>query len=77
MPVIEAKFIEGVLTSEQKQQVIPKLTDALVSVMGEAIRDHIFVLIEETADGEWGIGGKPVRAEQVCALGRQPAKAAK
>ena len=74
MPVIEAKFIEGVLTPEQKQQVIPKLTDALVSVMGEPIREHIFVLIEETGDGEWGIGGKPVRAEQVRALGDNRSK---
>ncbi len=38
MPLIQVKMIEKVFTPAQKQEVISRLTDALVSVEGESLR---------------------------------------
>ena len=38
MPLIEVHVIENVFNAEQKRQMISKLTDAMVSIEGEAMR---------------------------------------
>ena len=38
MPLIQVKLIEKVFTSQQKQEMIKKLTDAMVSIEGENMR---------------------------------------
>jgi 4-oxalocrotonate tautomerase len=68
MPYIEVKLIENVFTPAQKNQLITKLTDAMVSIEGENLRPVTFVVIEEVRSGEWGIGGKPMTTEAVHAL---------
>lgn len=68
MPLIEVKAIENVFTSEQKRQIIARLTDALVSVEGENLRPVTSVLIVETRSGDWGIGGKALTTEAVQAM---------
>jgi len=35
MPLINVKLIEGVFTSEQKQQIVKSLTEAMVAIEGE------------------------------------------
>ncbi|MBN8934769.1 MAG: tautomerase family protein [Rhizobiales bacterium] len=75
MPLIEVHLIESVFTPEQKRQIIEKLTDAMVSVEGEALRGVTWVKISEVASGEWGIGGKPMTTQAVrnIAAGRHAA----
>ena len=68
MPLIQVKLIEGVFSPAQKQQMIEKLTDAMVSIEGENMRPVTWVNIEEVRSGEWGIGGQPITAEYVQAL---------
>lgn len=68
MPLIQVRLIQGVFTSKQKQEIITKLTDAMVSVEGEHMRPVTWVLLEELNSGEWGIGGKPMTTEAVKAL---------
>jgi 4-oxalocrotonate tautomerase len=68
MPLIQVKVIEGVFSDEQKQQIIERLTDAMVSVEGENMRPVTWVLIEDVKSGEWGIGGKPLGTADVKAL---------
>lgn len=65
MPVIEAKVIEGVFNAEQKKLIIQRLTDAMVSVEGEGLKEATYVLISEVRQGEWGIGGQPMTAQMV------------
>ncbi|MFQ5794612.1 MAG: 4-oxalocrotonate tautomerase family protein [Candidatus Bipolaricaulia bacterium] len=62
MPIINVKFIgEGaVATDEQKQELIVKLTDAFVSVLGDVVRPFTYVVIDETPPMQWGIAGKPM-----------------
>jgi 4-oxalocrotonate tautomerase len=75
MPLIQVNLIENVFTHEQKQQIIKKVTDAMVEVEGEAMRGVTWVTIHEVASGEWGIGGQPLTTEAVKALaaGKQAA----
>jgi 4-oxalocrotonate tautomerase len=68
MPLIEVKLIEGVFTKEQKQDMVRKLTDTMVSIEGENMRGVTTVLIEEVLSGEWGIGGQPFTTDHVKAI---------
>lgn len=63
MPLVQIKGISGYLTLEQKQEIIRKVTDSIVSVEGEGVRPVTWVLIEDVPSGEWGVGGDPVTTE--------------
>ena len=68
MPFINVKVIEGVFTSEQKEQIIERLTDAMVSIQGENMRQVTWCVIEEVKSGDWAIGGQCLTTEAVHAL---------
>ena len=68
MPLINVKLIEDVFTSDQKREIVERLTDAMVSIEGENMRSLTWVVIEEVASGDWGMGGKPVSTDDVKAL---------
>jgi 4-oxalocrotonate tautomerase len=68
MPLINVKIIEGVFSSEQKQEIIRKLTDAMVSIEGENMRGVTWCIVEEVKSGDWGIGGNPLTTADVQAL---------
>jgi 4-oxalocrotonate tautomerase len=70
MPLITVKLIEDVFTAEQKVKIIEKLTDAMVAIEGENLRELTFVLIEEVKQGDWGVGGKALTASDVHRLQR-------
>jgi len=48
--------------------MIEKLTETMVSIEGEALRDLNWVVIEEVSSGDWGIGGRPLTTENVRAM---------
>jgi 4-oxalocrotonate tautomerase len=77
MPLVEVKLIEGVFSQKQKQEMITKLTDAMVSIEGESMRGATYVLVEELKSGDWGIGGRPMTTADVKALaaGQPPGQA--
>ena len=68
MPLINVKMIEGVFTPAQKQEVIRKLTDTMVSIEGENMRPVTVVVVEEVRSGDWGIGGNPLTTSNAKAL---------
>ncbi len=68
MPLINVKVIEGVFDSEQKQQIVRSLTEAMVAIEGENMRSVTWCVVEEVDSGDWGIGGKPVTTSDVKAL---------
>lgn len=68
MPLIQVKMIEGVFTAAKKQEIITKLTDALVSVEGENLRPYTVVLLEEVHSGDWSVGGKSLTTADVHAV---------
>jgi 4-oxalocrotonate tautomerase len=68
MPLVNFKAIEGVITPEQKRELITKLTDAVASVYGEGIRQVTWVVIEDVPSGAWGIAGKPATTSDITGL---------
>lgn len=68
MPLVNVKLIEGVFTSTQKQEMIRKLTDTMVSIEGENLRPVTWVVIEEVKSGDWGVGGDLLTTSDVQAL---------
>ena len=68
MPLVNVKLLEGVFTPKQKQEMIRKLTDTMVSIEGEAMRQVTWVVVEEIKGGDWGIGGNPLTVADVTAL---------
>jgi len=68
MPLVSVKLIEGVFTPPQKQEMIRRLTDAMVAIEGENMRPVTWVVLEEVKSGDWGVGGKGITTTDVRAL---------
>ncbi|HEX6425345.1 MAG TPA: 4-oxalocrotonate tautomerase family protein [Acidimicrobiales bacterium] len=68
MPLLNVKLIEGVFSPDQKKDMIAKLTETMVAIEGENMRPVTWVVIEEVASGEWGIGGNALTTADVKAL---------
>jgi 4-oxalocrotonate tautomerase len=65
MPFVNVKIIEGVFSDSQKREMVSKLTDAMVSIEGENMRQVTWVVVEEVKSGDWGIGGQSLTTEAV------------
>lgn len=63
MPLVQIKGIEDCLSLEQKQELIRRVTDAVVAVEGEGVRPVTWVVVEEVPSGAWGIAGQPITTE--------------
>jgi 4-oxalocrotonate tautomerase len=68
VPLVNIDVIKGVFTPEQKGQLIDRVTEAMVSVEGEAMRPVTWVRIREVEQGDWAIGGKRLAAADVHAM---------
>jgi 4-oxalocrotonate tautomerase len=68
MPFVNVKVIEGVFDADQKREMVERLTETMVGIEGENMRDVTWVVVEEVRSGDWGIGGKALRTEHVKAL---------
>jgi len=74
MPFNNVKLIDGVFSPAQKKQIAEKLTDAMVSIEGEAMRAVTWVVVEEVKSGDWAVGGKSLTTADVHAIaGRKAA----
>ena len=68
MPMVTIDVIKDVFTPAQKQQLIAKVTDAMIAVEGENLRGVTWVRIQEFESGDWAVGGKALRTSDVRAL---------
>ena len=57
MPIARIQVLEGVFSDDQLDSMMKKVTEAMISVEGEAMRDKTWVLVEEVRGGLWAIGG--------------------
>ena len=54
MPIITIQFIKDVVANdEQKQELLVKMTDTFISVVGEVARPFVYCIIQETPQMEW------------------------
>jgi 4-oxalocrotonate tautomerase len=65
---VQVKLIEGVFSDAQKQKMIRKVTDAMVSIEVETMRELTLVVIDEVKSGNWGIGGKALTTDDIKAM---------
>ena len=69
MPLIQVKLIEKVFAPAQKNEMISRLTDAMVAIEGENLRPYTMVIIEDVIrSGDWGVGGKGLTVNDVRAM---------
>jgi len=68
MPLVTIDLIKDVFTPKQKQELIAKVTAAMIDVEGENMRSVTWVRINEFEQGNWAIGGRALRASDVQAL---------
>lgn len=65
MPLVQIKGVSGYLSLEQKQDLIRKVTEAVLSIEGEGLRPVTWVTVEDVSEGAWGVGGRPVTADDL------------
>jgi 4-oxalocrotonate tautomerase len=65
MPLIEARLLEGVFSSDEREQLAEGLIDAVVEVKGESFRSETEVLIAEVPVGNWYERGVRIAPEGV------------
>ena len=65
MPLVEVKVFEDELTAEQRTELIQRITDAVMKVTSEKLRDVTWVIINEVRSGNWGVGGKALGLQDV------------
>ena len=71
MPLVSIKVFEEELSESQSQDLIRKVTEAIIPFGGEKLRANTWVLIEEIASGSWGIGGQALGLKDVRAIQSQ------
>lgn len=75
MPLVTIDVIKDVFTPRQKEDLIAKVTEAMIAVEGEAMRSVTWVRVQEFEQGDWAIGGKRLAASDVHALSKGQARA--
>ena len=68
MPLVTIDVIKDVFSPEQKEEMIEKVTAAMIEVEGESMRPVTWVRINEFEGGNWGIGGRRLGAADVMAM---------
>lgn len=58
MPLIEVKLYDRRVNPDACEKIIKEMTDGLCRVIGEEMREEIWVVVEGVPPTSWGIGGK-------------------
>ncbi|WP_262691143.1 tautomerase family protein [Kordiimonas aestuarii] len=58
-------IIKGVFTPSPEERLVEKVTEAMISVEGQALRPVLWVGIMEVQQCNWGIGGQLLKAADV------------
>ena len=69
MPFVNVKIVKDILPEGKKEELIAKLTDAVVSTYAiEKLRPYVWVVLEEVEAEDWGVGGETLTVEGVKAM---------
>jgi 4-oxalocrotonate tautomerase len=70
MPFAHILVPANSLSIEKRKKMVQLVTDAIIEAeeAPAAIRPHVTVLVSETADGGWGIGGTGFTTAELGAL---------
>jgi len=70
MPMVTIDVIKDVFTPKQKEALIHRVTEAMITVEGENMRPVTHVRVQEFGGGDWAIGGRPLQATDVRAMAK-------
>ncbi|WP_129843219.1 4-oxalocrotonate tautomerase family protein [Streptomyces sp. RFCAC02] len=62
MPFAHFKVPAGTVTDEDKRKIVERTTDLFAEIYGERARPTTVVLVDEVADGGWGVAGTVLTA---------------
>ncbi|CAL9636890.1 tautomerase family protein [Streptomyces griseomycini] len=62
MPFAHFKVPADTLTPGDKKKIVERTTDLYAEIYGERARATTVVLVDEVADGGWGVGGHVLTA---------------
>jgi 4-oxalocrotonate tautomerase len=65
MPLVRITVIEGAFSANQKRQIVEGVTEVLVAVHNESVRATTWVIVDEVADGDWGVAGHVLTADDL------------
>ena len=73
MPLIQIKVLEGTLSTEQKNEMISKVSHTVAEIEArpypkEKLLPHTWCIIEEVPPAKWGLGGQPLSLQALKAL---------
>jgi phenylpyruvate tautomerase PptA (4-oxalocrotonate tautomerase family) len=71
MFLIHVKTVEGALTGPQRQQLLDRLTSAVLASAGESVRARTWCLVEEIPEHCWAMGGETASLDDMRALARE------
>jgi 4-oxalocrotonate tautomerase len=57
MPVAKVYVPEGILTPDQRREIVKGIHDVIVGVEKRPLDSPTYVLIQEVATGDWGATG--------------------
>ncbi|GAA2373832.1 4-oxalocrotonate tautomerase family protein [Streptomyces carpaticus] len=67
MPFAHFKVPAGTVTAEDKKKIVERTTELYAEIYGERARPTTVVLVDEVADGGWGVAGHVLTAAQLTA----------
>ncbi len=62
MPFAHFKVPADTLSADDKKKIVERTTDLYAEIYGERARATTVVLVDEVADGGWGVGGQVLTA---------------
>lgn len=68
MPIINYSTVAGVLTETQKSDLCTALTNAVAETLGETLRPHVWITLNEHPEGSFFIGGQALKAKALKSL---------
>ncbi|MCL6683423.1 tautomerase family protein [Sphingomonas alba] len=74
MALVTIDVVKGIFTADQKKDMIERVTEAMISVEGEAMRQVTWVKLNEI--DHWAVGGRLLSPEIVHAQMAATPKAA-
>jgi len=63
MPSIDIQVLEGVFSTQEKAEIIRKVTNAFGEVAGQTIKGGTSVRVHEVRSGSWGYAGNILTTE--------------
>jgi len=60
MPFVHVQTIAGILSDDQKAEMLRRITDLMVEIEGRgdpSFRSSVWVKLDEQAPSQWSIGG--------------------